>query len=627
MTEVKYHERVRFADFEFDGLSGDLRRDGISLKLQPQPAKVLAVLIRRSGQVVSRQELAEEVWGSGTFVDFDQGLNYAIRHIRTVLGDDAEQPRFLETLPKRGYRFIAPLEDLVAPKEDVDAAPRQAAPPTTNQKRGLRFLLGFAGIAWIVTVLIVTYWGPFRARSVSPNRNRIESLAVLPLHNLSRDPEQEYFSDGMTDELITDLAKLGSPRVISHTSVERYKQTKLPLPQIARELGVDAIVEGTVVRSNNRVRITAQLIDARSDRHLWAETYERDVGDILVMQGRLAQDIAEEVRIKLTPQEQSRLANTRRTTPSAYDAYLRGRYLWNQRNAEAIARAIQYFQQAVHEDPNFAAAYSGLADCYWVGWGAKFDIPLADEYARKAISLQPDLAEAHDSLGQVLFHKHQIRDSGLELRRALELNPNSAMAHHLYAGHLLSVGSLAGALAESDLARQIDPFSAPVNNMRTMILIDSRNYDEALNQATRVSELIPQSQWAYQQLARIYWLKGRAVQAIEEQKKGAVLAHAPQWVKDQNAIVKTYEQSGQRTALLRTAQLMERTHSADFDGIWAAFAYGGVQDGTSALRCLERTLQEEDDNLGFQLQTAPEFDFLRTDPRFLDLVRRVGFKQ
>lgn len=205
MTEVKYHERVRFADFEFDGLSGDLRRDGISLKLQPQPAKVLAVLIRRSGQVVSRQELAEEVWGSGTFVDFDQGLNYAIRHIRTVLGDDAEQPRFLETLPKRGYRFIAPLEDLVAPKEDVDAAPRLAAPATTNQKRGLRFLLGFAGIAWIVTVLIVTYWGPFRARSVSPNRNRIESLAVLPLHNLSRDPEQEYFSDGMTDDTTVRL--------------------------------------------------------------------------------------------------------------------------------------------------------------------------------------------------------------------------------------------------------------------------------------------------------------------------------------------------------------------------------------------------------------------------------------
>ena len=270
--------------------------------------------------------------------------------------------------------------------------------------------------------------------------HRIESLAVLPLHNLSHDPEQEYFSDGMTDQLITDLAKFGGLRVISHTSVERYKGTQQPLPEIARELGVDAVVEGTVTRSGDRVRITAQLIDARTDTHLWAETYQRDMRDVLALQDELARDIAEEVRIKVTPEQQSRVTAARTASPQAYDAYLRGRYLWLQRNPGAIAGAIDYFQQAVREDPSFALAYSGLADCYWVGWGAKVDFPLAEQYARKAISLQPDLAEGHTSLGAVLLYEHQMADAQKELRHAVELNPNYAMAHHLTPSTLKGIG-------------------------------------------------------------------------------------------------------------------------------------------------------------------------------------------
>jgi len=623
-TESKSARRIHFAEFEFDCQSGDLRREGISQKLQPQPAKVLTVLVEHAGEIVSRQELVDEVWGTDTFVDFEQGLNYAIRQIRTVLRDDADHPRFLETLPKRGYRFIAPLKEEVAPTEAAEPAIAPGAPvmrPKTLRRVGILFLA--------VAVIAAAIVAGLRLRSreaMGAATHPIASLAVLPLQNLSGDPEKEYFSDGMTEELITDLAKLGGLRVISRTSVERYKNTKRSLPDIARELGVDAIVEGAVLRSDDRVRITAQLIDARSDRHLWADSYESDLRDILALQGKLAQDISEEVRIKLTPQEQSRLSNGIRTTPTAYDAYLRGRYFWNQRNAEAIARAIQFFEQAVREDPNFALAYSGLADCYWVGWGAKKDISLAHEYARKALSLQPDLAEAHDSLGEVLLNEHQMNDSGNELRRALELNPNSAMAHHLYAGHLLSVGRLADALAENDRARKIDPFSPPVNMLRTTMLINSRKYDEALKQAIWVSELIPQSQWAYQQLSRISWLKGQVLEAIENQKRTAALAHAPQWLKDQDAIAMTYKKLGERAALLRAAQLMEQTHSPDFDGIWDAFAYGGAQDATGALRSLERTMREGDGNVQFVLQTAPEFDFLRADPRYLDMVRRLGFQ-
>jgi TolB-like protein/DNA-binding winged helix-turn-helix (wHTH) protein/Tfp pilus assembly protein PilF len=621
--ESKSSRLVRFSDFEFDCQSGDLRRDGVSLKLQPQPARVLAVLVQRAGEIVSRQELVDEVWGTDTFVDFEQGLNYAIRQIRTVLRDDAEHPQFLETLPKRGYRFIAPLQEEVAATE---VPQHTVVPPRTE---GRRKALWKGGIALVVAGLIVAAFViGFRLHSresMEAATDPITSLAVLPLRNLSNDAGQDYFSEGMTDELITDLAKADGLSVISHTSVERYKDTKRSLPDIARELGVDAIVEGTVLRSSDRVRITAQLIDARSDHHLWAESYESDLQDILALQGKLAQDISEEVRIKLMPQEQSRLG-TKTTTPAAYDAYLRGRYFWNQRNPEGTAKAIQYFEQAVREDPNFAPAYSGLADCYWVGWGAQKDIPLAHEYARKALSLQPDLAEAHDSLGEILLIEHQMNESGNEFRRALELGPNSAMAYHLYAGHLLSVGRPADALAENDRARKIDPFSVPVNNMRTMILINSRKYDEALKQATWLSELIPQSEVAYQQRSRVYWLKGQVLEAIENQKRTAVLAHAPQWLKDQDEIAMIYTKSGPRAAQLRAAQLMEQTHSSDFDGIWAALAYGGAQDGTAALRCLERTLREGDGNLWFLLLTAPEFDFLRSDPRYLDLVRRLGLQ-
>jgi TolB-like protein/DNA-binding winged helix-turn-helix (wHTH) protein/Tfp pilus assembly protein PilF len=616
---------VRFADFEFDCHSGELRRDGTSLKLQPQPAKVLAVLVRRAGEIVTRQELAAEVWGSDTFVDFEQGLNYAIRQIRAVLKDDAEQARFVETMPKRGYRFIAPLKEEVIPSEAVGSAITPDG-PVVPRKASWRVVTALIAAGAIAAALVVGFRlrrGPDPAAT-----HPIGSLAVLPLQNLSGDPEQQYFSDGMTEELITDLAKMGGLRVISHTSVERYRNTKRPLPEIGRELGVDAIVEGAVLRSNDRVRITAQLIDARSDRHLWAESYERNLGDILALQGRLAQDIAEEVRIKLTPQAQSRLATTRKTTPGAYDAYLRGRYLWNQRNAEAIAIAIQYFQQAVHEDPNFAAAYSGLADCYWVGWGAKQDIPLADKYARQAISLEPDLAEAHASLGNVLVREHQMDKGGDELRRALELNPNYAMAHHFYASYLLTMGRPADALAESDRALQLDPFSAPINAMRTIILIDSRKYDEALNQELRLKEIIPKSQWVYQQMARIYWLQGKVPEAIEEEKKTAVLAHSDQWLRDQQAVAMTYKRSGMRAARFKAAQLAEQTRSIDFDGIWAAFDYGGAGDSSGALRCLERTLHDGvDGNLEVQLQTAPEFDFLRTDQRYLDLRHRLGFNQ
>ena len=617
---------VRFGEYSFDLATSELLRGTIPLKLQPQPARILAILIRRGGQVVTRQELANEVWGSETFVDYEQGLNYAIRQIRTALKDDAEHPRFLETLPKRGYRFIAPLSDAGAIGESPPPPAVEPVPQVVRRQFPWRLTISCVALGVIAAVLIVGLnWNHLRRRwRQGLSGNRIESLAVLPLHNLSHDPEQEYFSDGMTDQLITDLAKFGGLRVISHTSVERYKGTQQSLPGIARELGVDAVVEGTVTRSGDRVRITAQLIDARTDTHLWAETYQRDMRDVLALQDELARDIAEEVRIKLTPEEQSRATAARTVNPQAYDAYLRGRHLWLQRNPGAIASAIDYFQQAVREDPSFALAYSGLADCYWVGWGSKVDFALAEQYARKAISLEPELAEGHASLGGALSSQHHMAEAGRELRRAVELNPNYAMAHHFYAlVYLNTIGRTADAIAENDRALLLDPFSIPVNTARTIILTNARQYDRAVAQGRRFAELSPQAPVPHALLARIYWIQGRVPEAVAERKKIAALVESTQMMRDQDEVTAAFNTGGVRAAALKAADLLER----DGDFAWASYAYGIGQNGSKVLQCWEQALHEGDGLAMETMKTAPEFDFMHNDPRYQEMLRRLDLIQ
>ena len=294
-----------FGDYELECRTGELRRGGTALKLQPQPTKVLSILASRAGEVVTREELSEQVWGANTYVDFEHGLNFAIRKIRSVLEDDPEQPRFIETIPKRGYRFIAAVKTPVA----RDPARPQIVPSVqAPRSRMVRGKIGYAAAAFVLSVIVGLIWYVRNSQAGRASAGRIRSLAVLPLRNLSNDPNQEYFSDGMTDELITDLAKAGGLRVISHTSVERYKGTKLSLPEIARQLGaVDAVVEGTVLRSGDHIRITAQLIDGHSDQHLWADSYERDLRDVLLLQHDVAKDIASEIALKLMPSQQEHL--------------------------------------------------------------------------------------------------------------------------------------------------------------------------------------------------------------------------------------------------------------------------------------------------------------------------------
>jgi TolB-like protein/DNA-binding winged helix-turn-helix (wHTH) protein/Tfp pilus assembly protein PilF len=625
MPEGKHF--FEFGPFRLDPAERLLLRNNQTIPLAPKAFDTLLLLVENSGHLLTKDELMKRLWPE-TFVE-EVNLAQNISAIRRALDTKNGGAHYIETVAKGGYRFVAETRKVVLepfPLGAVEVMERPDALPAGE--RTLWRLISVLALGGVAALLIWFAAGKLRGRIFAKSRTvEIRSIAVLPLENLSRDPGQDYFSDGITEALTTDLAQIGALRVISRTSAMHFKGSRETLPDIGRQLNVEAIVEGSVMRSGDRVRITAQLIDAHSDQHLWARTYERDLKDILGMQDEVARDIATEIRIKLTPQEQSRLTAERRTSPRAYDAYLRGRYLWSQRNAEATAKAEGYFREAVREDPDFAPAYSGLSDCYWVGWGAKVDLPLAEQYARKALSLQQDLAEGHASLGIVRHMEYQSADAEQELRRALELNPNYAMAHHFYSGYLLGRGLLAEALAENDRARQLDPFSLPINTMRGLILTNLRQYDQAVDQVKRTAEIFPQSPFLHIWLARIYWLQGRAVEAIAEDREAETLAYAAPQARDQEEVAKVYEKSGLRAARLKSAQLMERNYKDNHEAVPVAFRYGTLEDGPKVLQWLEEAFRIHDGNFPLQLKTAPEFDFLRADPRFQDLLRRAGLPQ
>jgi TolB-like protein len=455
---------------------------------------------------------------------------------------------------------------------------------------------------------------------------RIESIAVLPLENLSGDPQQEYFADGLTDRLITDLGKVATLRVISRTSAMRYKGVRKPLPEIANELNVDAVIEGTVQRSGGRVRITAQLLDARNDRHLWAETFERDSEDVIRLEKQMAVSIGHEVTGRLTPAQETRLARSTTSNPRAYDAYLRGRYLWNQRTEEPVTEAVGYFEQALREDPRFALAHSGLADCYSVSWWSKVDLPRAENYARKALALEPELAEGHASLGIVKDYQRQFPEAERELKRALELNPNYVMAHHWWSLQLLSTVRPEEALAENDRARQLDPFSLPVNHLRVSILMGLKEFDRAAEQAETEAAIDPRSPVPHGSLARIYWIQGRVPEALAEERKAAALAHAAGRLGGLDEVAAAFTKTGLRGAKVKSAQLKEKNYKADYLAIDIAYQWGVVADKDKALDWLDHAFHDSNGDVIF-CTTAPEFDILRSDPRYHDLLRRVHLEQ
>ncbi len=620
-TESRSSRLSRFADFEFDCLSGELRRDGVSLKLQPQPAKVLAVLIQRAGEVVNRQDLVAEVWGSDTFVDFEQGVNYAIRQIRTVLKDDAEEPRFIETVPKRGYRFIAPLKEDVVPKEEVNRPAVAPEPLAARRIIPWQLVTALMAVCAIAAAFVIGVRLHHGAHGVETHP--IESLAVLPLRNLSNDPQQEYFSYGMTDELITALAKSKSLKVISHTSVERYRHGDRTLPDIARELGVDAVVEGTVMRSGGRVRITAQLIDARSDQHLWAESYERDLKDVLSLQDEVADQIASQVGIKVAAGQQTRVASVRQIDPEAHEAYLKGDFYWSRSNCDGSQKGLIYYQQAVSKDPSFAAAYVGLSQTYFTlgDWGC---LPYKEAFSKskaaalKALELDPALGPAHAMLASLAyFYEWDWDKADREYSQAIQLNPNYAPAHILYAVFLVSMAREEQGLAEMRKALRLDPTAEFTNMISVHILYLARQYDLAIEQAGNSLLLYPDSWGTYFWLGVAYERKGMYERALDAYLRSKSLQGAKSG--ELAALRNAYRESGIRGywQQLGDIESHEESESCSMRRIYARQG-----DTERIMNYLNWAFANHCASIR-TLKVDSFYDNIREDPRFQNLMVRM----
>ena len=635
--------RLRFGIFEADLRTGELRKRGGRIRLQEQPFQVLAVLLARPGELVTRDELRGRLWTADTFVDFDHGLNKAINKIREALGDSAESPRFVETVARRGYRFIADVAvvdlepappEIHAPSTGGDALtaddrepPEVAEQITAPTGWSWQRTLTITGCGLALTSVILVGW-LLQSRRQSPT---IRSVAVLPLENLSGDASQEYFADGMTEQLIATLGQISALRVISRTSVMGYKGARKPLPLIARELNVDAVIEGSIMRSGGRVRITAQLIDAALDKHLWAQSYDGDVRDTLGLQGRVARAIAEEIRINVQPKEQAALRNVKAVNPDAYEAYLKGRYFWNKRTADGLNKAREYFDEAVAKAPDYAQAYAGLADTYallgdWqYGVMASRDaFPAAKAAAIKALELDNTLGEAHTSLGFALSgFDWDYASAEKEFRRAIELNPGYATGHHWYAWHLSLVGRHGEAIAEMRKARSLDPLSLIINADLAEILLIAHFFDESVQQSRRTIEMDPDFALAHNQLAEAYLQKHMRDNAITEFQKAVQLSEGSP-ICTAN-LARAYASSGRSAeAGQLLIGLQKRSSPAHSNAAEIAMVYTALGDNAQAMAWLERGYIERF-NPGVLLR--PGFDALRTDPRFRDLVRRVGLTQ
>jgi TolB-like protein/DNA-binding winged helix-turn-helix (wHTH) protein/Tfp pilus assembly protein PilF len=627
---------LRFGAFEADLQTRELRKQGMQIKLQEQPFQILVFLLEHAGEIVTREQIRQRLWPTDTFVDVDNSVNAAVNRLREALGDAADSPRFVETVPRRGYRFVAPVTEIKSStggvpslsKEVVTPAKPDEVPAGTSSKAGAASwwkLLIALGLAVTLIAASVWAWEQWRA----PGSSHITSLAVLPLENLSGDPSQEYFADGMTDELITDLASIASLRVISRTSTTHYKGTRKTLPEIARELNVDAVVEGSVGRSANKVRIRAQLVRAVPEEHLWAESYERDLPDILALQRDVAKAIAHEIKIKLTPEDQARLAPAGPVDPEAYQLYLRGRISFENWTPDAVRLARENFQKAIEKDPNYALAYAGLADTYVFGdpdLDPKVAIPLARAAVLKALELDDTLSDAHAAMAQVKFlGDWDWAGAEKEFRRAIELYPGDTLAHHMYSHFVLYMGRNQESLQESELYIRLDPLSAAANNHLGYYYLATGQYDLAIEQEHKALQIDPNYHDSIAFLGDAYRHKGMAQEALAQYEKMMALeGTGPDWIK---SLRKAYKAEGWRgyfrKLLDRDLERSKREHVSPYD---IADNYALLGDKTQAFRYLDKAYAERDRWLT-AVKAEHDFDVLRSDPRYADLLRRMGLPQ
>jgi TolB-like protein/DNA-binding winged helix-turn-helix (wHTH) protein/Flp pilus assembly protein TadD len=628
---------IYFADFVVDQRAGELRKGGVKIRLQEQPFRVLAALLESSGEVVTREELRNRLWPADTFVDFDHRLAAAVNKIRDALQDSAQSPRFIETVGRRGYRFLLPVEwgeRLAEPNgnSQMQAAVGALVPvPVATRINWPRIAFAGGALALLLAVglfLLHRWVRPDAGASAVP---RISSIAVLPLENLSNDPEQQYFVEGMTDEITTDLAKLPGIRVISRTSAMQYKDTHKTMPQIARELNVDAVVEGTMLRVGNRVRITTQLIYAPADRHVWAQAYERDLKDVLTLQANLAQDIAGEIQLKLTTQQRANLVVARSVDPEAHEFYLKGRYFWNKRDQAGFTKAIDYFQQAIAKDPTYASAYAGLADSYALSGGLNVvpveqAMPRARAAAEKALELDNHLAEAHASLGLIApFNNWNWADAERHYQHAIELNPNYATAHHWYAeGYLMPVGRADEAISEIRKAQELDPLSAVIATDLGKELYFVRRYDEALVELRRALELDTNFVSAHNWISDTLLEKKMYSDAIVELEKTKPFKEERVYIR-QTAYL--YARMGRRAqAEAALAKSLQLSKGKQVSSGAVALTYAAIGDKDESFQWLEKAYTDRSSFMT-SLKYWSVFDAMRGDRRFADLLRRVGLPQ
>ena len=573
MTTVRGDlQTIRFGAFELDPSCGELRKQGVKVRLQEQPFRILQMLLENPGRLVSREELRQALWSGNSYVDFDQGLNRAINKLREALDDSAENPRFIETTARRGYRFIG---DLSRPSREI------------------------------------------------------RSLLVLPLENLSRDPEQEYFADGLTEALITCLAKISALRVVSRTTAMVYKGVRRPLPEIARELNVEGIVEGTVMRAEGRARISAQLVHAPSDTHLWAEIYDRDLRDVMALQMEVATAIVREVQVKLTPHEQLQLANPRPVEPEVYETYLKGRYHWNKRTLAGMSKGAEYFQQAIDKDSRYAAAYAGLADSAarlgWWGYVTPEEgCARAIAVARKGLVIDDTLAEAHAALCfGLLHHDYAFQSAEEEGRRAVALDPKSAFAAQALGCCLITTARFEEGINEAIRAAQLEPLSPILKWTVGSFYYHARQYDRALAYCGKCFELVPDFPAARIAMAWILMKTSSTDEGITE------LEAAVRETGDNYNFLGTL---GYCYAVRRRpeearkilSRLEEAAKQRYIPTLWPAVIHGSLGDMDEAFRLLETAHREHVPWIAY-IKVVPFCDALRTDPRFEALLQRMNF--
>jgi TolB-like protein/DNA-binding winged helix-turn-helix (wHTH) protein/Tfp pilus assembly protein PilF len=622
----------RFGVFELDVAEKELRKFGTRIKLQGQPFLVLCRLLEYPNHLVTRKELRQELWPDDTYVDFEHSLNEAVNKLRVALGDSAASPQFVETVPRHGYRFIAPVERVVNETEtetETETATATAtersesAPPAAALSKSRRATAGISLAALLVALggfLVVRTRAPAGVRS-------IRSLAVLPFDNLSRDSEQEYFSDGMTDELTAQLAKIDELRVISRTSARRYKDTEKSLREIGNELGVDALVEGSARLSNGKVRITVRLLDAASDRSLWTDSYEGTTGDVLDIQYQVARSIAREVRAELSAREEARMT-PRNVTPQAFEAYLKGRHHWNQRTEKDFLRAIEYFTEATSLSPQYAEAFAGLADTYnllsvYNLQRPKRAMASAKAAALKALSIDPQLAEAHASYGCILFlYDWNWTEAERELQKAIELNPGYANTYQCYGVFLAAMNRPDAAIATLRHAVELDPMSLSMNETLGWAYYVARRYPDAIAQFQKALELDPDFGQALRYLGLTYLYLGRHEDALTTLERARnALVDEPDVKADLALAHALAGETAEAEALL--SELTQASRERYVSPFLIASFHLGLRHFDESLDWLAKAYDERVANLVF-LGVDPAFDPLRAEARFQSLLARVG---